>query len=230
MKTSLLSLALLFHLIHYCQGDCKAECLTCNNLYQQEQFSMLVCNLECEGKVPSSVMWKNCRKIISLSPLLPLKLSTSQAGSLPFGIAGVFETLGSGSTHKFLQAVENISPIGNTEDIYEDKAEATFEVNSSPQDTVMASGKKSYGFQAESLASKPNERATKRNRDISNSVEGEKSFQKRYGGFMGIRKSARNWSNLIRQTSQKRYSKFLKQYLGLTTRSTEDSLPGNLAA
>ncbi|XP_072107182.1 prepronociceptin b [Mobula birostris] len=230
MKTSLLSLAVLFHLIHYCQGGCKTECLTCNNLYQQEQFSMLVCNLECEGKVPSSVMWKNCRKIISLSPLLPLKLSTSQAGSLPFSIAGVFGTLGLGSTHKFLRAVENISPIGSREDIYEDKAEATFEVNNSPQDTVMASDKKSYDFQAESLASKPNERAMKRNHDISNSVEGEKIFQKRYGNFMGVRKSAKKWSKLMKQKNQKRYSKYLKQYLRLTSHSTEDRLPVNLAA
>ncbi|XP_051880810.1 prepronociceptin b [Pristis pectinata] len=224
MKTSLLSLAVLFHLIYSCQGDCKAECLTCKNLYQQEQFNILVCNLECEGKVPSSLMWKNCRNIISVSPLLPLKLSTSQARSLPFGVARIFGTLG--NTHDVLQAVKNMSPIRSTEDIYDDEAE----VNSSPQDTVMPSDKRSYDFQAESLASKPNERSMKRNHDISNAVESKKSFQKRYGGFMGIRKSARNWSNLIRQTSQKRYSKFLRQYLGLTTRSTDDSLPGNLAA
>lgn len=40
-------------------------------------------------------------------------------------------------------------------------------------------------------------------------------FQKRYGGFIGVRKSARKWNN------QKRFSEFLKQYLGMSTRSTE---------
>lgn len=42
-----------------------------------------------------------------------------------------------------------------------------------------------------------------------------RSYQKRYGGFTGIRKSARKWNN------QKRFSKFLKQYLGMTTRASE---------
>lgn len=34
-------------------------------------------------------------------------------------------------------------------------------------------------------------------------------LHKRYGGFIGIRKSARKWNN------QKRFSQFLKQYLGI---------------
>lgn len=42
-----------------------------------------------------------------------------------------------------------------------------------------------------------------------------RSYQKRYGGFIGIRKSARKWNN------QKRFSEFLKQYLGMSTRATE---------
>lgn len=42
-----------------------------------------------------------------------------------------------------------------------------------------------------------------------------RSYQKRYGGFIGIRKSARKWNN------QKRFSEFLKQYLGMSARATE---------
>lgn len=42
-----------------------------------------------------------------------------------------------------------------------------------------------------------------------------RSIQKRYGGFIGVRKSARKWNN------QKRFSEFLKQYLGMTTRASE---------
>lgn len=42
-----------------------------------------------------------------------------------------------------------------------------------------------------------------------------RSMQKRYGGFIGVRKSARKWNN------QKRFSEFLKQYLGMTTRASE---------
>uniref|UniRef100_A0A4W5KIN0 Prepronociceptin a n=1 Tax=Hucho hucho TaxID=62062 RepID=A0A4W5KIN0_9TELE len=40
-------------------------------------------------------------------------------------------------------------------------------------------------------------------------------LQKRYGGFIGVRKSARKWNN------QKRFSEFLKQYLGMSTRASK---------
>ncbi|XP_050170770.1 prepronociceptin isoform X2 [Myiozetetes cayanensis] len=45
-------------------------------------------------------------------------------------------------------------------------------------------------------------------------VPAAKGVQKRYGGFIGVRKSARKWNN------QKRFSEFLKQYLGMAPRST----------
>ncbi|XP_077646853.1 prepronociceptin [Lonchura striata] len=41
-----------------------------------------------------------------------------------------------------------------------------------------------------------------------------KDVQKRYGGFIGVRKAARKWNN------QKRFSQFLRQYLGMAPRST----------
>ncbi|KAM8810000.1 prepronociceptin [Eudromia elegans] len=45
-----------------------------------------------------------------------------------------------------------------------------------------------------------------------------RGVQKRYGGFIGVRKSARKWNN------QKRFSEFLKQYLGMSPRSSEYEL------
>uniref|UniRef100_UPI00398F7101 prepronociceptin b n=1 Tax=Pristiophorus japonicus TaxID=55135 RepID=UPI00398F7101 len=230
MKTSLLSLVLLFCLVPCCQGDCKAECLTCNKpFYQHQHFNILVCILECEGKVGSSVIWEDCRKLASASPVLPLDVSTSQARSLPFGITGSNGRLHSWSRGS-LQTVKNMPPIGKTEDIYDDGDEATLEVDNSQQDTEMPSDQSSFGFQAGPLASKRYGGFMKTRDDFGNVAEDKRSFQKRYGGFMGIRKSARNWSNLSRQTNQKRYSKFLRQYLGLTTRAAEyDSLPGDLA-
>lgn len=50
-----------------------------------------------------------------------------------------------------------------------------------------------------------------------------RAYQKRYGGFIGIRKSARKWNN------QKRFSEFLKQYLGMSTRATELDVSEDLA-
>lgn len=42
-----------------------------------------------------------------------------------------------------------------------------------------------------------------------------RSYQKRYGGFIGVRKLARKWNN------QKRFSNFLKQYLGMSARAAQ---------
>uniref|UniRef100_A0A8B9YZA6 PNOC protein n=1 Tax=Buteo japonicus TaxID=224669 RepID=A0A8B9YZA6_9AVES len=47
--------------------------------------------------------------------------------------------------------------------------------------------------------------------------------QKRYGGFIGVRKSARKWNN------QKRFSEFLKQYLGMSPRSSEYDIAGGIS-
>ncbi|NXM77243.1 PNOC protein, partial [Serilophus lunatus] len=50
-----------------------------------------------------------------------------------------------------------------------------------------------------------------------------KGVQKRYGGFIGVRKSARKWNN------QKRFSEFLKQYLGMSPRSSEYDFGGGIS-
>ncbi|NXN06820.1 PNOC protein, partial [Indicator maculatus] len=50
-----------------------------------------------------------------------------------------------------------------------------------------------------------------------------KGVQKRYGGFIGVRKSARKWNN------QKRFSEFLKQYLGMSPRSSEYDIAGGIS-
>ncbi|NXX79638.1 PNOC protein, partial [Urocolius indicus] len=50
-----------------------------------------------------------------------------------------------------------------------------------------------------------------------------KGVQKRYGGFIGVRKSARKWNN------QKRFSEFLKQYLGMSPRSSEYDIGGGIS-
>ncbi|NWV36165.1 PNOC protein, partial [Grantiella picta] len=50
-----------------------------------------------------------------------------------------------------------------------------------------------------------------------------KGVQKRYGGFIGVRKSARKWNN------QKRFSEFLRQYLGMAPRSSEYGTAGGTA-
>ncbi|XP_078069903.1 prepronociceptin b [Mustelus asterias] len=227
MRTSLLPLILILSLVPCCQGDCVAECLTCNKLFYQHQgFNVLVCILQCEGQVTSSGIWDHCRKIASASSVLPLGMSASQTESLSFGSAGSNGAVNSGNARGFLQTMKIMSPIGSTGEIYDNGAEA----DNSARDAEMPSDQSPYGSQAQPIASNTYGGFTERKHNFREVAEGNRSFQKRYGGFMGVRKSVRNWSNLSRQTNQKRYSKFLRQYLGLTTRSTEyDSLPGNVA-
>ncbi|KAM6324141.1 prepronociceptin [Aegotheles albertisi] len=57
----------------------------------------------------------------------------------------------------------------------------------------------------------------------SRPVPTAKGVQKRYGGFIGVRKSARKWNN------QKRFSEFLKQYLGMSPRSSEYDIAGGVS-
>uniref|UniRef100_A0A8C4VTL5 Prepronociceptin n=1 Tax=Gopherus evgoodei TaxID=1825980 RepID=A0A8C4VTL5_9SAUR len=102
-------------------------------------------------------------------------------------------------------------------------------------------GKSSIQVNADSLEEdsyQPSEMDDKQPKDISKRLggflKGKYSYrqvleptmqgvQKRYGGFIGVRKSARKWNN------QKRFSEFLKQYLGMSPRSSEyDSLTNDL--
>ncbi|XP_060677543.1 prepronociceptin b [Hemiscyllium ocellatum] len=194
MKTFLLSLVLLFYLVPCSQGDCVAECLTCHKFfYQRQHFNALVCILQCKGKDISSVVWEDCRKITSASSM---GVSRSQTRSLSFGNTESNSRVNSANTWGFLQTMKTMWPNDSGKHVYDDGAETTFEMDNSHRDT-------------------------EKKHQIREVAEGNRSFQKRYGGFMGVRKSVRNWSNLNRQTNQKRYSKFLRQYLGLTTHSTE---------
>ncbi|ROL43449.1 Prepronociceptin [Anabarilius grahami] len=54
-------------------------------------------------------------------------------------------------------------------------------------------------------------------------VSSGRPLQKRYGGFIGIRKSARKWNN------QKRVSQLLRQYLSLTGRSGRSGRSGHIS-
>ncbi|NXU28304.1 PNOC protein, partial [Thalassarche chlororhynchos] len=54
-------------------------------------------------------------------------------------------------------------------------------------------------------------------------ARGSRAGPQRYGGFIGVRKSARKWNN------QKRFSEFLKQYLGMSPRSSEYDIAGGIS-
>lgn len=92
----------------------------------------------------------------------------------------------------------------------EDKYEEEAEQEEGPSD-VAARGQGDYGL----TLSKRFGGFVKGRHGYRKLVYPGRSYQKRYGGFIGIRKSARKWNN------QKRFSEFLKQYLGMSARATE---------
>lgn len=93
---------------------------------------------------------------------------------------------------------------------FEDKYEEEAEQEEGPSN-MAARGQGDYGL----TLSKRFGGFVKGRHDYRKLMHPGRSYQKRYGGFVGIRKSARKWNN------QKRFSEFLKQYLGMNARATE---------
>ncbi|XP_022066157.2 prepronociceptin-like [Acanthochromis polyacanthus] len=225
---------LLLCLCNPAQSDCQTDCLSCSNILpKQLRFNTVVCLLECEGNVSPSFSWDFCRKALS-SPLSSLsgtmrKRSQEEVEALfpeqdenieerlllPFALQRfdhVTRALGVddrdlGGKGSQLNAAYNSQNALSLEDEYEDE-EARQEGGDAD---MVARGQGDEGLSV----SKRFGGFIKGRHDYRKLMSPGRSYQKRYGGFIGIRKSARKWNN------QKRFSEFLKQYLGMSTRATE---------
>lgn len=189
-----------------------------------------MCLIECEGNVSPSLSWDSCRKVLS-SPVSSLIRKRSQEkvealfpeeeeqveGDLLVPIAlqrfdhvnralgeNERDTTGKGSQLNTAYKSQNAISL---EDEYEEEAGQEEEEDADlaarvEGDLGLSISKRFGGF-------------TKGRHSYKKLISPGRSYQKRYGGFTGIRKSARKWNN------QKRFSEFLKQYLGISTRATE---------
>ncbi|KAM6943470.1 prepronociceptin [Xenentodon cancila] len=216
-------------------SDCQTDCLSCNDILPKDlSFNTMVCLLECERNVSPSFSWDVCHAVL-LSPISPLggtmkKRSQEEAealfskeekpmeGDLILPIAlqrfdhvtralGMSEKdLGYKSTQ--LNTAYDSQNALSMENEYEEEEEAGQDVKDAgvvprgQDDPELSVSKRFGGF-------------VKGRHSYRRLMSPGRSYQKRYGGFVGIRKSARKWNN------QKRFSEFLKQYLGMTTRATE---------
>ncbi|XP_008285072.1 prepronociceptin [Stegastes partitus] len=231
MKTAVA--LLLLCLFNPAQSDCQADCLSCSNILpKQLSFNTVVCLLECEGNVLPSFSWDFCRKALSsplsslsgamrkrsqeeVEALFPEQDENMEGGlSLPVALQrfdhvtralGVDESNLGGKGGQLNTAYNSQNAL-SLEDEYEDD-EARQEGGDSDAvaghgDVGLSVSKRFGGF-------------IKGRHDYRKLMSPGRSYQKRYGGFIGIRKSARKWNN------QKRFSEFLKQYLGMSTRATE---------
>lgn len=233
MKTAVA--LLLLCLCDLGRSDCQADCLSCSHLLPKRfSFNTMVCLIECEGNVSPAFSWDFCRKTL-LRPFESLKAparkrSQEEVESLfldeeePVGtdlllpvplqrFDHVTRSFGLDDSDKASYNPPN--PL-SLEDSYEDEvgpeegeADGTTQVHG---DVGLSLSKRFGGF-------------VKGRHGYKKIMSPGRSYQKRYGGFIGIRKSARKWNN------QKRFSEFLKQYLGMSARATEfNSMSEDLTA
>ncbi|KAM4522532.1 prepronociceptin b [Odontesthes bonariensis] len=220
--------------------DCQEECVACSLLLQEQQlqkgFNTIVCLLECEGHVSSSLTWEVCKRAIKLShhPSLPgggalFKRTGEELDLTPLDLNSDNELLQSAAAKHFQE---------------EDQEDKPYEQRSVQYDSSLLvspeEGESLEGLDV-SLADEERKQREERNVDGVGQREGDEDdssevitlskrfggfqrgrhgyrkligspmrpLQKRYGGFIGVRKSARKWN------SQKRVNQLLRQYLGM---------------
>ncbi|XP_029986940.1 prepronociceptin [Sphaeramia orbicularis] len=229
MKTAVA--LLLLCLCDLGQSDCQADCLSCSNILpKQLSFNTMVCVIECEGSVSPAYSWDFCRKAL-LSSISTLSGATRKRSQeeveslfpdeedqvergllLPMAAqrfdhmtrALAVDDLG-GKGSQMNTAYNPPNPL-SVEDDYEEEAgqeEGDADMTTRGQGDIGLSVSKRFGG------------FVKGRHGYRKLMSPGRSYQKRYGGFIGIRKSARKWNN------QKRFSEFLKQYLGMSARATE---------
>ncbi|XP_077094315.1 prepronociceptin [Siphateles boraxobius] len=225
MKTPLWTL-LLLGLCNPAWCDCQKDCLFCSQKLPNEYaFNNLVCLVECHGKLSPGDSWEMCRRtIVEQKP----KASLSVGGAM---------------LKRADEEVDTSLPVDQDDGEFSETLQRfdhlTRALEMDDQDRDMQLSKKYKFLQLQSAQESEEER------DGDNEMEGDeeekaaihlikrfggflknkygyrkfmdpgRSLQKRYGGFIGVRKSARKWNN------QKRFSEFLKQYLGMSTRASE---------
>ncbi|KAM9354510.1 prepronociceptin b [Pholidichthys leucotaenia] len=213
-------------------GDCQGQCMACGLLLQQQQlqqaFNTMVCLLECKGHVSSSFTWEVCKRTVKLPqpPALP------EGGALlkRTGEELQMTSLNGHTDDKLLQS-ERFRE--------EDRTETPFQRRGAQYDSLLLESSEQVGEEGLdlSLVDEEVEKREEKNAE-SDEGEGDASegltlskrfggfqrgrhgyrkligspvrpLQKRYGGFIGVRKSARKWN------SQKRVNQLLRQYLGM---------------
>ncbi|KAM9338922.1 prepronociceptin b [Symphorus nematophorus] len=222
------------------RSDCQGECVACGLLLQQQQlqqaFNTMVCLLECEGHVSSSLTWEVCKRAVKLShhPALseggaPLKRTGEGLELTSLDLNSDSELLQSAAAESFQAG---------------DQDETPYEQRSVQYDSsLLESSEEGEGLRGLDLSVADEERQPREERNVEgdSQLEGDEDdaseaislskrfggfqrgrhgyrkligspirpLQKRYGGFIGVRKSARKWN------SQKRVNQLLRQYLGM---------------
>ncbi|KAM9840497.1 prepronociceptin b [Aulostomus maculatus] len=221
------------------RSDCQGECVACGLLLQRQQqqqlhqaFNTMVCLLECEGHVPSSLTWEVCKRAIAF----PEARGAGEELEVTSLDLNSDSELQSAAAERFLEGGQDEAPLGQRSVQYDsslpDSSEdeeglqglAGEERKPREERNVAADGLLE-GDEDETVTLAKRFGGFQRGRHGYRKLIGSpmRPLQKRYGGFIGVRKSARKWN------SQKRVNQLLRQYLGMrSSRSGRfNSLPVN---
>ncbi|XP_005802552.1 prepronociceptin [Xiphophorus maculatus] len=224
------------------RSDCQTDCLSCSKILpKQLSFNTVVCLIGCKSSASPSSPWDICRKALPSSSSDGTVRRRSQEEAdilLPEGEeqmdGGLFLPMALQRFNHMTRALDlndrglvsqssQLSSLYGSQDALSLADEYEEDEEEAGQEGEDA-GKAAIGQDdPEPSISKRFGGFVKGRHGYRKLVSPGRSYQKRYGGFIGIRKSARKWNN------QKRFSEFLKQYLGMSTRSSEfNSVSGEL--
>ncbi|XP_076835059.1 prepronociceptin [Brachyhypopomus gauderio] len=226
MKTPLWGL-LLLGLCVPGHSDCQRDCLSCSQMLPKDHvFNTLVCLVECRGQLSLGLTWEMCRAALEEGPQASLSLGGAMLKRAEEKVEAVLPLdQGDGGPlySKALQRFDHVSRALDLDELDQESHSAQISANYNSQPRSEGGDEGEPGDQdLDSDQEATPLSLTKRFGGFLKSKYGYRKFmdpgrslQKRYGGFIGVRKSARKWNN------QKRFSEFLKQYLGMTSRASE---------
>uniref|UniRef100_A0A3B3UD13 Prepronociceptin b n=1 Tax=Poecilia latipinna TaxID=48699 RepID=A0A3B3UD13_9TELE len=174
--------------------DCQGECVACGLLLQQQQleeaFDTIVCLLECEGHVSTSLTWEVCRRAVKLSHQPTL----AEGGAL-FKRAGEEPDLTRLDLNAESAAAQHLPE--------QDQDETPWDERSVQYDSSLLGSSEEGESLDGQLDASEGVTLSKRFGGFQRGRHGYRKLigspvrglQKRYGGFIGVRKSARQWNS-----------------------------------
>lgn len=198
-----------------------------------------VCLLECEGHVSSSLTWEVCKRAVKLphQPMFPeggalLKRTGEELALTSLDLNSDSELLQSAAAERFQEGDRDETPLEQRSVQYDSSLLETSEeegegeglqgLNLGLVDEEMKLREERNAESDSQLETDEDEASeavtlSKRFGGFQRGRHGYRKLigspvrplQKRYGGFIGVRKSARKWN------SQKRVNQLLRQYLGM---------------
>lgn len=179
--------------------------------------------VECRGRVSLGLTWERCQTSLEQEPLALLSLGNSILKRAEEEVETVVPSAQSDGDVTYsgtLQSFKHMARALGLDELNQESRFGQFSAPVQPQPAHVEPDTVDWELKSnqESEPLNLNKRFggfLKSKYGYRKFMDPGKSMQKRYGGFIGVRKSARKWNN------QKRFSEFLKHYLGMTTRASE---------